>query len=206
MGTDAYEREYMDGGDIVYREKHVARIFTGIFLVMALAIAAVGAFITIAALAQGAGSGAVAGIVPLLTAGLLSFVGLYFAVMRTVVSRTHLSVTWGTLGSKIALAAITDARFEERIGLGPKFDGRGWLYGPMTTSRGVRLEWSEGGKTRTCYVGATDPEALMRAIQDGRGAGHARIDVSAAADAGARAEAEAEAEAAGAEGERRARS
>jgi hypothetical protein len=182
MTTDEYERKYMDAGDVSYREKYVARIFAGAFLVVAAMIAALGVFVTVTALLQGAGSGALAGLVPIATASLIGFIGLYFAVMRTTVSRTHLVVTWGTMGRTIPLAAISDVRFEDRIGLGPKYDGRGWVYGPMGTRRGVRVEWSEGGKTQSCYVGSRDPSALMQAIQAARAGKPTRVDVGVTSD------------------------
>src|SRR5262249_9724468 len=143
------------------------------------------------------------GLTPFVTAAIIAFVGLYFAVMRTTVSRTHLAVTWGTLGRKVPLDAITEARLEHRLGLGPKYDGRGWNYGPLGTRRGVRVEWSDGGKTQSCYVGSSNPEALMRAIQETRAILSGKLRVEAGAGAEAEIDA-AEAERAADERERRA--
>src|SRR5689334_5816252 len=126
MGTDAYEQTYMDAGTIVFREKHVGRIFVGIFLALAALVAGLGVFAMVTALSRG-GAGAVpALLIPLSSAAVLTTVALYFAVMRTTVSKTHLAVSWGTIARTIPLSAIRASRIENRIGLGPKFDGRGW--------------------------------------------------------------------------------
>jgi len=159
--SDDYEAKYMDPSGAIYREKHVARIFTAIFGAFALALAALGIWTIFTASIAG-------GLVPIAVAAIVALIALYFAVMRTTVTRRHIAIQYGTIGTDIPIDAITNVKLEEMIGTGPKWAPGGWLYAPLGTTRGVRITWSEEGKTKTCYIGASDADALASAIAEAR--------------------------------------
>lgn len=161
MGDD-YERDYMDGDGAVYREKHVSKLFSALMLLPALG-AAVGG---IAAAVQGdfAAAGALAvGAVGAGTAG------VFFSVMRTIVTPTELRVQYGTLGPTVELSSIRSVEVVRlnamtRLAIGPKIWPEGWRYVFPGATHGVRIVFQDGKRTKTITIAADDPEALAAAI------------------------------------------
>ena len=162
MKGDDYERRFMDAGEALYREKHVARLFTGILMFFGLLPLFVGVATTFTAAPWFAALG------PIAVSALILLIALYFAVMRTTVTHEHVTVAYGTLGEKIPIASITDCKREGMIGMGPKYGPGGWRYAPLGTTDGVRVSWTRNGKTKSCYIGASDADALARAIDRAR--------------------------------------
>ncbi len=161
MGDD-YERDYMDGDGAMYREKHVSKLFSALMLLPALAAAAGG----IAAAVQGdfAGAGALA--VGALGAGTA---GVFFSVMRTIVTPSELRVQYGTLGPTVELSSIRSVEVVRlnamtRLAIGPKIWPEGWRYVFPGATHGVRVVYQDGKRTKTITIAADDPEALAAAI------------------------------------------
>lgn len=161
MGDD-YERDYMDGDGAVYREKHVSKLFSALMLLPALAAAAGG----IAAAVQGdfAGAGALA--VGALGAGTA---GVFFSVMRTIVTPSELRVQYGMLGPTVELSSIRSVEVVRlnamtRLAIGPKIWPEGWRYVFPGATHGVRVVYQDGKRTKTITIAADDPEALAAAI------------------------------------------
>jgi hypothetical protein len=191
VAADDYEKKFMAGGDAVYRERHVARIFTALMALPALLTFGIGVAILFSAHRPAA-----AAIGPFFASAVVSFVALFWAVMRITVTRDTLRVDYGMLGAEIPLSAITSCKLDAQIGAGAKWAPGGWRYAPVGTTRGVSVTWTQGGKTKHCYIGSNDPEALLRSIHRDAGA-RARIAApESQEDEAIRREAEAEAEAA----------
>lgn len=118
--------------------------------------------------------------------------GLFFAFVRTAVTRDHLQVQIGMFGPKIPISAITSAKRVERAMFERSYAGVGKEY--------VRIAWTAGSRTRTLLLGTNDAAGLVDAIERARGGGapvaHIRVEDpdAAAATAAAIAEAEADAE------------
>ncbi|MEQ9317857.1 MAG: hypothetical protein RIF41_01815 [Polyangiaceae bacterium] len=103
-----------------------------------------------------------------------------FAVLRTVVTDTHLIVKYGLWGPEIALDSITACRVTDydftkfggwgiRRGLGGK-----WAYVPGP-GEVVEIEYTEDGVDKTVQVGAADARMLALEINRARQAPGLRI-------------------------------
>ena len=162
MGDD-YERDYMGGEGAVYREKHVSRLFSMLLLAPALMALAGG----IALGVQGEVGGAISMGVGALGA---STAALFFSVMRITVTATELSVQYGTLGPTVKLSSVQSVEVIElsamtRLAIGPKIWPEGWRYVFPGATRGVRVVYRDGKRTKTITIAADDPEALAAAIR-----------------------------------------
>ncbi|MBZ0119635.1 MAG: hypothetical protein K8H88_21780 [Sandaracinaceae bacterium] len=169
MAADDYEARFMSEGEVLLRERHVSRVYAGL-----MAIPALGAIAGALAILIAPDAPAAAALVPLFVGGTVAGAGLFFAVMRTTVTTQYLNVQYGLLGPSIPIAAIESHEVVElsplsRLAFGPKLELDGsWRYIPPGVKGGVRVRWSEGGKERSCLIGAGDPEALSRALSRAR--------------------------------------
>jgi hypothetical protein len=191
MAADDYEKKFMQGGDAVYRERHVARIFTAL-----MAIPALVAFGTGIAILFSEKTPAGAAIAPFFASAVVALTALFWAVMRITVTKDTLRVDYGMLGVEIPLTAITACKLDAQIGAGAKWAPGGWRYAPLGTTRGISVTWTERGKTKHCYIGSNDPEALLRSVHRDAGARTRIAAPESQEDQALRQEAEAEAEAA----------
>lgn len=175
---DEFASRYMaDDTDVVYRDKRVSRGMTGLVGSFGLGTIALAIFIAFknAGLLQPAPAWAVILIMGLLGAfglGMMAL-GVAFGVVRTLITRDEVLVKYGLSGPSIALDSITSCRvvdykwtrfggFGVRIGL----DGtRAYVPGPGQV---VELTYQDGAKERKVQIGAGDPHALARAIQQAR--------------------------------------
>jgi hypothetical protein len=173
--ADDYEQKFMQGGAAVYAERHVARVFTALMAIPALMAFLAGIMILLSPRAPAA-----AAIAPFFASAVVAFSALFWAVMRITVTADKLHVDYGMLGVKIPLSAIKSCALSAQLGTGAKWSPGGWRYGPLGTTRGISVEWSEGGATKRCYIGSRDPEALMKHVLAGQGA-RGRIAQSAGA-------------------------
>ena len=166
---DSYETEFMGGDDALFREKHVSRIFAGLMALPALAGVA-GAV----SLALDPNGGLLFALIPLMSGAAIASAGLFFSVMRTVVTNEHVTVQYGMLGPTIDVAAITDCEVvtlaaASRLMFGAKIWPEGWRYIPPGAKSGVRIRFRGARGETTCTIGATDAAGLAAAIREARG-------------------------------------
>ncbi len=205
---DKFESKYMlEDSAVRHRDKRVSRGMTALIGIWA-------PFLWVLAAVVGVGNASSsnpvpAAFLPLVIGGMIALglmfgvLALTFAVLRTVVTNTHVVVKYGLWGPTIALDSITSCKvadyawtqfggFGIRRGMGGK-----WAYVPGP-GQVVELEYEESGVTKIVQIGADDAQALALEINRARQAGGriattsegARIDI-AEDDAVALAEAEA---------------
>jgi hypothetical protein len=106
---------------------------------------------------------------------------ILFLVLRITVTTEEVIVQMGLWGPRIPVAAITQAEaldydWKRYGGWGIKRASDGeWAYN-MGDKRVARVRWREGNEERSLVLGSKDPEALVRAIDEARGA---RVRVAA---------------------------
>lgn len=159
---DAYEAKYMgDGAVALYRAKsragwghHAMHAGLAVFTASTMAV------------------------VPLAGALTLTFVGamwLGLLVSRVTVTDRALEVQLGPFGPTIPLHAITQVEARDytkwRTGIGVRMYKGGWLYNFFGDGgRLVHVEWTdEKGRRRVTGIGTPDADAIVRAVQRGRG-------------------------------------
>lgn len=184
--TDDFTREHMAGGNVVLRDKRVARGLTKAL------VALTGVF----------GLGGVAGLVGVLTgtggglAGTLAAVGLGLgamfgfmtltgSVLRTVITDRELHVSAGLAGTRIPLDRIVSLRIgEQRNRIR---SGKRWEDGMWTTSflvalgEYVEVVWKdEKGKDKRLLFTPEDARAVLDALERGRGGVRVEVEAPAA--------------------------
>jgi hypothetical protein len=110
--------------------------------------------------------------------------GLLLSVIRVTVTSEDVAVQFGLWGPRVALEAIESCRvvaydWKRFGGWGIKraWDGT-WAYTLSPSAPVVELRWRDGDTTRAAVFNASDPEAVVAAIQRGREArGGARFAV-----------------------------
>lgn len=190
--SDTFESKHMTAeANVRHRDKRVSRGMAAILGVWAPFCWALAAFI---AYANATSSKPVpAAVLPFVVAAIAAL-GLMFlvlalslAVLRSVVTDSHLNVKYGLWGPEIPLAAITACRVVDydwtkfggwgiRRGLG---GARAYVPGPGEV---VEIEYDDDGTKATVQIGAEDPRKLSLEINRARqGASKLRIDAGDAA-------------------------
>ena len=157
--VDAYERDYMGEGTVLYRDKMVAGTRLNVLL-GALALFTIGV-------------GAVQGAVLSSLAGLpiLALVWLLFGVLRVSVTDAHVNVQYALWGPKIPIAAIESAtaikyKWTSFGGWGIRRGAEGWMYNMIGDGgNAVKIVWSDRGERKVTFVGTRTADELARQIQ-----------------------------------------
>lgn len=166
LGTDEYERRYMDAGRAIARERTACP--PKVHLLCGLLVA----LTTVPALLAGPWLWSVLARVPpglaLATAAMwlveVLFAPLYWLSVvriRTSVTASFVRIDWGACGSRIPVDAIRDAR------VGRASEVRFWVYG--AGERGLVLVFARGERERAVFVQSERPERLVAAIAEARG-------------------------------------
>ncbi len=209
--SDKFESQFMaDEAKLRHRDKRVSRgmaIILGIWAPFCWVLAAVVGYGNATA-SNPVPAGWLAPVIAAIVAFGLMFalLAVTFAVLRTVVTDSHVNVKYGLWGPTIALSSITSCKVVDyewtqfggwgiRRGLGGK-----WAYVPGP-GEVVEIEYSDdSGLTKIVQIGAEDARKLLLEINRAREAlTHRRIeiaedDVDALAEAEAAATEEAEAD------------
>ncbi|MEZ4439347.1 MAG: hypothetical protein R3B72_09675 [Polyangiaceae bacterium] len=174
---DLYQSEHMAKDEEVrHQDKRVSRGMAGILGIWAPLSWALAAFIAVAN--ESSSRPVPTSILPLVVAAvaLLGFLFLgmavTFAVLRTVVTETHVLVKYGLWGPDIPLASITACRvvdydWTKYGGWGIRRGPQGWAYVPGP-GEVVELEYLDEGVPRTVQIGAGDARKLSLEINRAR--------------------------------------
>lgn len=196
---DAYEARYMAGEGVLHRDKFKApRSF---FLLLLLPVVIQTLFFASLMLAPAPAPPQVFLALPL-TALVVAVIGLLFSVLRITVTRKEIIVQYGLFGPKIPIEQVRSCKavhydWKDYGGWGIRRARDGsWAYNMMgDAGRAVRVEWlDDQGKTQVALLTSRDPEALVRAVAEARGAARPGLRVADPSLAEFEAEAEAEAE------------
>ena len=165
-GVDAYEREYMNDGELVVMREKTRMDWRATGFAAAASI-----FVVAWSATHGLGLGLGLGV----GVGLFLF-SLLFAVLRVRVTTEHVEVQYGLIGPKIPLHAIESIEAVEhewtgflRWGVSPL--GRGeWLYSIAgDEGRAVKIVWRNlEGRRQVHYVGSFEHQELAAAIKAAR--------------------------------------
>lgn len=160
-----------DGGTVLCRDKVVGRKFQ-LALLLPLAWCLGGAIVTFAGLLPG--SSAAVGAFLLAMSAFFAFLWTTLSVIRTVVSDREVHVQYGLWGPRVPIEQVRSCRVVDYDwarfgGWGIKRDGEGtWAY-VFTNGKVVELTWQEpDGTEKKVLFSASDPEAIVRAVQQAR--------------------------------------
>ena len=193
--TDDFTAQHMVGGNIVHRDKRVARGLTKA-LVALTGIFGLGGLAGLASVFAGAGPpGGLAAALGLGLGAMFGFMTLTGSVLRTVVTDRELHVSGGLAGTRIPLASIVSLRVAEqrnRIRSGKRYEGGMWTTTFLVAlGEYVEVIWKDAkGKDRRLLFTPDDPRAVLAAIERARGG--VRVEVDAAAPAAQEREVEVE--------------
>jgi hypothetical protein len=170
MGTDDYERQYMGGGEAIARSKAGMPWWFHLLIAMAC-LSVVGTSLLHGATASLA-------ILPVLL-----LVWILFLFLRVTVTSDTVHVQLGVFGPKIPVADILEVRAEKYSllkygGWGIRFalDGSVAYSVPGHGGRGIRIRYrKKSGRESTAWVTTPDPESLIAAIEQARGAKGVRV-------------------------------
>ncbi|MFO0715069.1 MAG: hypothetical protein U0353_34850 [Sandaracinus sp.] len=191
--SDEYESKFMGADQALFFERQIARRMLALPFFGALSgIAAITASVLQGGLvATSLFAAAAVGLGAVLYLG---FLGVFFGVARTAVTKDELRVEIGMLGPRLAMASIKKV---EAI----PFTRRGRLFErsfvPPTSTECVRVTYDDHGTERTVVIGTQRATALVEAVERAKGgaASLPRVRVEAPADPDVvAAEAEVEAE------------
>ena len=156
---DAYEKEYMGGKTVLYRDRMVAGTKLNLLL------SAVGLFVLGSAIASGSMASALIGL------PVLALVWLLLGVLRVTVSKEHVDVQYGVFGPKIPLHAIESAvaikyNWLAFGGWGIRRGIDGWMYNMLGDGgNAVRITWRDRkGQEIVTYVGTKTADRLATEI------------------------------------------
>jgi len=171
MAADDYETKYMGGGQALARSRAAMPWWFHLLLGMTC-LTMIGT-----ALAKGA-------LVGLAMLPILLLVWILFMYLRVTVTPETVHVQLGLFGPKIPIASIVEAAAEKYPLL--KYGGWGIRLGidgsvaysvPGHGGRGVRIRYKKKtGRESTAWVTSPDPEAIVRAIDQARGAQGVRVE------------------------------
>ena len=175
--SDAYESKFMEGGEVVAREKIISKR-------LAQVLAGVSAAFLIASpiLALATGMAALA-LPPLVPALILGMMAVTIPVMRIVVTTEHLMVQLGMGSRKIALDAIRKVRVGGVPGAarmwGRKIIKGRWTYSAaLGVPDGVIVRYEEKGREKEIFFASRDPNGMVQAIEAARGGVRVRVEES----------------------------
>lgn len=163
--ADAYETEFMSGGDVIAREKFVVPRWVLAIFVAAFAIPAAATLLTGAPIW-----------LSLLTVLPAVPITLLMSVIRVSVSNEALHIQYGVMGPKIAIGKIIEAEAVDYRAL--DYGGWGVRYQISTKTRiyntigdagrALRVRYDDDGVLRTVLVSSRDPERLVAAIEQAK--------------------------------------
>lgn len=182
--TDEFTTQHMAGGNVVHRDKRVARGLTKA-LVALTAIFGVGGLGGLVGVLAGVGPpGGLAAVVGLGLAAMFGFMTLTGTVLRTVVTDRELHVSGGLAGTRIPLGRIVSLRIGEqrnRIRSGKRREGGMWTTSFLVAlGEYVEVVWKDDeGKDKRLLFTPQDPHAVLAAVERARGG--VRVEVEGAA-------------------------
>ncbi len=158
--VDRYEQNFMAGeGTVLYRAKDRAHW-------------------SLAALVLGLGGVSVAALWPLAplaaiaSFALVALTWLLFAVLRVTVSEGAVNIQLGLWGPRIPISSIisvvaTTYKFSQFKGWGIRISPRfGTMYNmPGDGGNALKIEWRDGDRQRTTWVGTREADSLVRVIR-----------------------------------------
>ncbi len=157
---DAYEKEYMAGGEtVLYRDRMVAGTKLNLLLAT-VALIMIGT-----AVATGSMMSALIGL------PVVALVWLLLGVLRVTVSKQHVDVQYGLFGPKIPIRAIESAvaikyNWLAFGGWGIRRGMDGWMYNMLGDGgNAVRITWRDGkGQEVVTYIGTKTADTLATEI------------------------------------------